>query len=146
MELEGLGLEVIHVDLWVINKPGGLLAVPGRGEDKQDCVASRIQAIDPAAKIVHRLDQPTSGVMLMARNAQVQRSLDRQFANRQVDKLYLARVAGILPACTDWNLIDLPIWLDWPLRPKYQIDFFHPATAEKISFKAVLPAELTTPG
>jgi tRNA pseudouridine32 synthase/23S rRNA pseudouridine746 synthase len=67
--------------------------------------------------VVHRLDQATSGLMLFARNAEMQRQLSHAFAQRQVHKQYLARVAGHLPASDDWQMIDAPIAADWPRRP-----------------------------
>lgn len=117
----------IHVDdsLLVLNKPAGLLAVPGRGDDKQDCLSSRVQAQYPDALVVHRLDMATSGLMLMARGASAQRALNQAFAQREIYKRYLAVVMGCLaPAVTanGWGLIDEPIALDWPRRPLRIID------------------------
>jgi tRNA pseudouridine32 synthase/23S rRNA pseudouridine746 synthase len=122
------GFETVCVDdcLLVLNKPSGLLAVPGRGEDKQDCLSSRVQARYPEALIVHRLDMATSGLMLMARSAEVQRRLSKAFAERLVHKRYVAVVTGDMASLADpagsWNLIDLPIMLDWPRRPLRVID------------------------
>ena len=81
-------LDVVYADadLLVLNKPSGLLSVPGRGEDKQDCLSARAQAQFPDALIVHRLDMATSGLMVMARNLEVQRTLSNAFANREVTK------------------------------------------------------------
>jgi tRNA pseudouridine32 synthase / 23S rRNA pseudouridine746 synthase len=112
--------------LLVLEKPSGLLAVPGRGEDKQDCLSARVQAVFPDAQIVHRLDMGTSGLMVMARGVIAQRVLSEAFANRRVEKRYEAVVAG-KPACGDpneagWCCIDLPIALDWPNRPMRIID------------------------
>ena len=92
------GVPVIDCDehLWVLNKPAGLLSAPGRGPLKQDCLWARVQGVDPQALGVHRLDQPTSGLMLMARSLAVQRTLHAAFAQRQVRKLYLAVVDGLL--------------------------------------------------
>ena len=72
--------------LLAVDKPAGLLAVPGRGADKQDCLWQRVQARWPDACVVHRLDMATSGLMLFARGADMQRRLSRAFASRQVDK------------------------------------------------------------
>lgn len=114
--------EVLHADaaLLVINKPAGLLAVPGRGPDKQDCLSARIQARFGDALVVHRLDMATSGLMLMARGKPAQQQLSRAFAQREVLKRYQAVVQGAaatgLPPA-DWATIDLPILLDWPQRP-----------------------------
>jgi tRNA pseudouridine32 synthase / 23S rRNA pseudouridine746 synthase len=120
-----VGLQIVHEDraLLVLDKPAGLLAVPGRGEDKQDCLSARVQAQYPEALIVHRLDMATSGLMLMARSAAAQRSLSRAFAQRQVNKRYEAVVHGrLMPPEPGWQLIDLPIAVDWPRRPLRVID------------------------
>ncbi len=109
-------------DLLVLDKPSGLLAVPGKGPDKQDCLSRRVTDTYPEALVVHRLDQGTSGLMLMARNPEAQKKLGHAFEHRQVDKVYLARVQGVLPASSDWQTINLPILLDWPHRPRHIID------------------------
>jgi tRNA pseudouridine32 synthase/23S rRNA pseudouridine746 synthase len=121
------GVELLHADdsLLVLDKPAGLLAVPGRGEDKQDCLSARVQAAWPDALVVHRLDQATSGLMLMARGAAMQRALSQAFESREVGKRYVAVVEGRLPVPADpqtWSLIDLPIIVDWPRRPLRIID------------------------
>jgi 23S rRNA-/tRNA-specific pseudouridylate synthase len=86
----------IHEDehLLVLEKPSGLLSVPGRGPDKQDCLSKRVQDRYPEALIVHRLDQDTSGLLLMARGIEAQRRLSKLFETRQVKKRYVAVVAG----------------------------------------------------
>ncbi|MFZ0105898.1 MAG: pseudouridine synthase, partial [Thiobacillus sp.] len=84
--------------LLVVDKPSGLLAVPGRGPDKQDCLSARVQARYPDALIVHRLDMATSGLMVMARGPAAQRQLSQAFAAREVTKRYIAVVAGRLEA------------------------------------------------
>ena len=123
----GAPFHLIHADegVLVLDKPPGLLSVPGRGEDKQDCLSRRLQVRYPDALIVHRLDMATSGLMLMARGIGMQRALSRLFERREVYKRYLAVVAG-LPAQTPgpdgWSLIDLPIGVDWPRRPLRIID------------------------
>lgn len=107
--------------LLVFDKPAGLLAVPGRGIDKQDALSTRVQRRYPDALIVHRLDMATSGLMLMARGPQVQRLLSKCFAERKVGKRYEAVVGGRVPPPADapgnWGVIDLPIIVDWPRRP-----------------------------
>ena len=118
-------LTVLHADeaLLVLDKPAGLLSVPGRGEDKQDCLSARAQRRYPDALIVHRLDMATSGLMILARSSGAQRSLNDAFANRQVSKRYIAVVDGLLAAPADeWGVIDLPIRVDWPNRPRRVID------------------------
>lgn len=121
------GVGLLHTDefLLVLDKPSGLLSVPGRGEDKRDCLSARVQAVFPDALIVHRLDQATSGLMLMARGAAMQRALSRSFETREVCKRYVAVVSGHLPIPNSpdgWGLIDLPIIVDWPRRPLRIID------------------------
>jgi tRNA pseudouridine32 synthase/23S rRNA pseudouridine746 synthase len=115
----------LYVDdtLLVVDKPSGLLAVPGRGADKQDCLSARVQARYSDALIVHRLDMATSGLMVMARGPAAQRELSRAFAAREVQKRYMAIVAGRLEApATAWGVIDLPIIVDWPNRPLRIVD------------------------
>jgi tRNA pseudouridine32 synthase/23S rRNA pseudouridine746 synthase len=117
--------EPLYVDdtLLVVDKPSGLLAVPGRGADKQDCLSARVQARYPDALIVHRLDMATSGLMVLARGAAAQRVLSKAFAAREVNKRYIAVVAGRLDAPAEaWGVIDLPIIADWPNRPLRMID------------------------
>ena len=125
------GFETVHVDgsLIVLNKAAGLLAVPGRGEDKQDCLSRRVQQHYPEALIVHRLDMATSGLMLMARGTGAQSALAKLFESRTVHKRYTAVVNGDMgdrqnPAQDDegWGLIDLAISVDWPRRPLRMID------------------------
>ncbi len=118
-------IEPLYADdtLLVLDKPSGLLAVPGRGADKQDCLAARVQARYPDALIVHRLDMATSGLMVMARGAAAQRALSRAFAVRAVKKRYIAVVAGRLESPPQgWGVIDLPIIVDWPNRPLRIVD------------------------
>ncbi|MBA3057377.1 MAG: RluA family pseudouridine synthase [Gammaproteobacteria bacterium] len=118
-------LKVLYVDeaLLVLDKPAGLLSVPGRGEGKQDCLSARAQAQYPDAMVVHRLDMATSGLMVMARGVAAQRTLSLAFASRSVSKRYVAVVDGQLaPPTQPWGVIDLPIGLDWPERPRRIID------------------------
>lgn len=119
-------LNVCHADdaVLVFDKPAGLLSVPGRGADKQDCLSRRAQARWPDALVVHRLDMATSGLIVMARGAHNQRLLSMAFAARQVGKTYVALVDGLVqqePGST--RLIELPIGIDWPQRPRRVIDF-----------------------
>lgn len=117
-------VKLLHVDdaLLVLDKPSGLLAVPGRGPEKQDCLAARVRARYPDALVVHRLDMATSGLMVMARGAAAQRALSRAFADRAVKKRYIAVVAGRPAAPQGWGTIDLPIMVDWPNRPLQVVD------------------------
>jgi tRNA pseudouridine32 synthase/23S rRNA pseudouridine746 synthase len=121
------GLGVVHLDdaCVVVDKPSGLLSVPGRGPDKQDCLARRVQAIWPEAQVVHRLDMGTSGLWLMARGPDMQRAFSRAFEQHTVDKRYVAVVAGRVapPQTADgWGEIDLPLAADWPRRPLQKVD------------------------
>ena len=114
--------------LLVVEKPAGLLSVPGRGADKQDCAAARVQRDYPDALVVHRLDMATSGLLLMARGPAMQRALSGAFEQRQVAKRYVALAAGHLaaPASADgWGCIDLPLAADWPERPRQVVDAVH---------------------
>ncbi len=113
---------IIHRDsrLLVLDKPSGLLAVPGRGPDLQDCLTTRVQRVFPTARVVHRLDRDTSGLMLMALDPEAQRLLSQQFEHRLVHKSYECVVAG-QPAHTD-GFIDLPIGRDLAHPPRYRID------------------------
>ncbi|MCD9027253.1 RNA pseudouridine synthase [Luteimonas sp. BDR2-5] len=115
-------LRVLHVDphLLAFDKPSGLLSVPGRGPDRQDCLATRAAAAWPDARIVHRLDMATSGVIVMARGEAMQRALSIAFADREIDKRYVAVVAGWPTA--DAGEIDLPLLTDWPNRPRQMVD------------------------
>lgn len=119
-------LTLVHCSdtLLVIDKPSGLPAVPGRTEALRDCVAARAQAAFADARVVHRLDMATSGLMLMARGAPMQRALSIAFARRAVDKRYVAIVAGLVPrpAGDGWAEIDLPLAADWPARPRQKVD------------------------
>jgi tRNA pseudouridine32 synthase/23S rRNA pseudouridine746 synthase len=119
----GQHFEILYQDdtLVVVNKPGGLLAVPGRGPDKQDSVASRVRhrftaCIEQPA--VHRLDMDTSGLMVLALTTEAHRHLSRQFAERRVGKQYLALVDGVV--AKEAGEIRLPFRLDPDHRP-YQV-------------------------
>ncbi len=116
---------IVHADeaIVVADKPAGLLAVPGRGADKADCLWARVRERFADALVVHRLDQATSGLVLFARGAAAQRTLSRAFAAREVGKTYVAVVAGDVAA--DDGTIDLPLAADWPNRPRQVVDHVH---------------------
>jgi tRNA pseudouridine32 synthase/23S rRNA pseudouridine746 synthase len=116
-------LDILFKDkyLLVLNKPSGLLSVPGRGEDKQDCLITRVQSEYSDALIVHRLDMSTSGLMVIARGKKIERSLSILFQQREVNKKYIAIVDGEVSPNT--GEIDLPLITDWPNRPKQKVDF-----------------------
>lgn len=117
------GLPIIFVDdhLVVVDKPAGLLSVPGRGEDKADCLVARLQSVFPEVLIVHRLDMATSGLLVLARGAEMHRQLSRLFREREVDKRYIAVVDGLLGEAS--GEVDLPLIADWPNRPRQKVDF-----------------------
>jgi len=115
-------LDVIHEDheLLVVNKPSGLLSVPGRGEHLADCLLKRVQDAFPQALLVHRLDRDTSGLIAFALSPYAQRHLSRQFEERKVKKTYVARVWGRLEPKV--GTVDLPLIVDWPNRPRQMVD------------------------
>jgi tRNA pseudouridine32 synthase/23S rRNA pseudouridine746 synthase len=106
--------------LLIVSKPAGLLAVPGRGADKQDCLSARLLAHFPDSLVVHRLDMATSGLMVFARGMAMQRRLSQMFREREVGKRYIAVVSGRLEQEADE--IALPLICDWPNRPKQMVD------------------------
>ncbi|MDZ8118615.1 RluA family pseudouridine synthase [Pontiella agarivorans] len=117
-------LEIIYQDeaLLAVNKPTGLLSVPGRGPDKQDCCLSRVTEMFPDALMVHRLDMDTSGLILFARSPEVQRSLSLQFEKRKISKTYTALVEGVMEL--DEGMVDFPMRKDMEQRlpPKHIVD------------------------
>lgn len=116
-------LPILHRDeqLVVLDKPSGLLAVPGRGAGKFDSLATRVQAEFPTATIVHRLDQETSGVMVMALDADAHRHLQQQFEHRRTGKRYLAVVAGVV--AEDEGEINLPLANMFENPPRHVVEF-----------------------
>ena len=115
-------LVLLHQDhqVLLVDKPAGLLSVPGKGEGLADCLIARVQAVFPDALLVHRLDRDTSGVMIFALTPHAQRHLGLQFENRQVKKTYVARVWGEMTAKE--GTVDLPLIVDWPNRPRQMVD------------------------
>lgn len=109
----------------MVSKPADLLSVPGRGPDKADCLISRLQVRSPYARIVHRLDMATSGILVIAHTPSAHRELSRQFQDRETKKHYIAEVDGDLVASQGNTLgeVDLPLITDWPNRPKQKICF-----------------------
>ncbi|NVK46261.1 MAG: RluA family pseudouridine synthase [Rhodobacteraceae bacterium] len=114
-------LDVLHMDheILVVNKPSGLLSVPGKGEHLADCLMSRIQTAFPEALLIHRLDRDTSGVMVFALTPHAQRHIGLQFEKRQTKKTYVAWVYGHIAEKT--GTVDLPLIVDWPNRPKQMV-------------------------
>jgi tRNA pseudouridine32 synthase/23S rRNA pseudouridine746 synthase len=115
-------LEIIYQDndLVLLNKPSGILSVPGRLAEHQDCLQNRVQRVLPSATIVHRLDMATSGLMIMALNKPAHVAISRQFEQRKTQKSYLARVFGSVKQSE--GSVDLPLICDWPNRPKQKVD------------------------
>ncbi|MCR9108411.1 RluA family pseudouridine synthase [Marivita sp. XM-24bin2] len=115
-------LDILHEDheILVVNKPAGLLSVPGKGPELADCLITRLEAVYPQVLLVHRLDRDTSGVMVFGLTPHAQRHLGLQFEKRQTKKTYLARVAGRLEPKT--GTVDLPLIVDWPNRPLQKVD------------------------
>lgn len=114
-------LVILHEDAEVllVDKPSGLLSVPGKGPELSDCLMSRIQAVFPEALLVHRLDRDTSGVMIFAMTPYAQRHLGQQFEKRMTRKTYVAQVWGVPVESS--GLIDLPLIVDWPNRPLQKV-------------------------
>ncbi|MDO5604634.1 MAG: pseudouridine synthase [Paracoccus sp. (in: a-proteobacteria)] len=107
-------------EVLVADKQAGLLSVPGRGEDRADCLIARLRGAFPTVLLVHRLDLDTSGVMVFALTPHAQRHLSRQFEERHTHKVYVARVAGRVTQKT--GTVDLPLIVDWPNRPRQKVD------------------------
>lgn len=121
---------ILHEDgaCLVVEKPAGLLSVPGRHPDNQDCLISRVQQTHPDALIVHRLDMATSGLMVLARGKDSHRALSLAFQQRQVEKQYQAVVWGQI--ASSQGVIDLPLACDWPNRPRQHINFDYGKAAQ----------------
>jgi tRNA pseudouridine32 synthase/23S rRNA pseudouridine746 synthase len=117
-----IGLEIIYRDkfLLAVSKPSGLLSVPGRGEDKADSLATRVQAEYPDALVAHRLDRDTSGLLIFPRGARLHRQISMMFEKREMDKSYVAVVMGKL--AFEQGEVDLPLMVDWPNRPRHIVD------------------------
>jgi tRNA pseudouridine32 synthase/23S rRNA pseudouridine746 synthase len=115
-------LSVLYCDdhIVVANKPSGLLSVPGKGEDRSDCLINRLRDVFPDILLVHRLDQDTSGVMIFGRTKEAQGFLGQQFEKRLTKKIYLARVWG--EVAEDAGRVDLPLIVDWPNRPRQHVN------------------------
>jgi tRNA pseudouridine32 synthase/23S rRNA pseudouridine746 synthase len=120
-----MSLRMVYVDerLIVLDKPSGLLAVPGLGPENQDNLASRLQREYPEAMVVHRLDRDTSGLILFARDPEAQRHLSRQFHDRSVEKFYDAVVQGCIDG--ESGRIELPLRKDFERPPRHRVDLVH---------------------
>lgn len=115
-------------DLLVVDKPSGLLTVPGKAENLWDCLEHRAKQYCPDARIIHRLDMDTSGIVILAKNAKAHRHIGLQFERRHASKIYQALAWG--QAEKDDGSIDLPLRCDWPNRPLQLIDFDKGKTAQ----------------
>ncbi len=104
----------------VVDKPAGLLSVPGKLEGREDCLERRLRLKYPGSLLVHRLDCDTSGVMIFARNKAAQGFLGQEFEQRRAKKTYVARVYGALQG--ESGRVDAPLGADWPNRPRQMID------------------------
>jgi len=115
-------LAVLYADheILLVDKPAGLLSVPGKGAHLADCLLSRVQGAFPEALLVHRLDRDTSGITVFALTPAAQRHLGLQFEKRQVKKTYVAQVWGHVRDKT--GTVDLPLIVDWPNRPRQKVD------------------------
>ena len=113
---------LIHPDdqILVVEKPAGLLSVPGRGEDRADCLINRLRGAFPTVLLVHRLDMDTSGIMVFGLTPFAQKHLGQQFERRSVKKVYVARLWGRLEPKE--GRVDLPLIVDWPNRPRQKVD------------------------
>ncbi|HMO07283.1 MAG TPA: pseudouridine synthase [Paracoccaceae bacterium] len=113
---------ILHEDaqLIVVDKPAGLLSVPGKGPDKADCLIARLQRMYPRVLLVHRLDGDTSGLIVFARTSAAQVALAGQFERRETGKVYAARVWGRVGP--DRGTVDLPLTVDWPNRPRQHVN------------------------
>lgn len=116
-------LDIVYQDndVVLLNKPSGLLSVPGKALEHADSLQTRVQRVFPSATVVHRLDMATSGLMLMALNKPAHRHISKQFELRQTHKTYQAIVFDIVK--DNCGEITLPLACDWPNRPKQRVDF-----------------------
>lgn len=124
-------------DLIILNKPSGLLTVPGKAPEHKDSLINRVNVVFPTATIVHRLDMATSGIICLALNKSAHREISRQFQDRETKKRYIARVFGKLEPQT--GSVDLPLICDWPNRPKQMVD--HERGKPSLTYYEVLSYE-----
>ena len=120
-----LGIDIVYRDeaIIIVNKPSGVLSVPGRGEDKQDCIVNRVKRLFPLCieqPSVHRLDMDTSGLLVLAFTQEVHRNLSIQFIKRQVHKRYIALLEGVVTATS--GTIELAFRYDPEHKPRQKYD------------------------
>lgn len=122
-------LDILYLDedLLIANKPAGLLCVPGKGPEKQDCLFNRALKFNPNARIAHRLDQGTSGIVMFPLNYLTLKNLTHKFEAREIHKRYVAIVEGLV--AEDQGEIKLPLICDWPNRPLQKVCFDHGKSA-----------------
>lgn len=136
-------LRILHEDaqILVLDKPAGLLTVPGKLENRRDCLITRLQAARWDALTVHRLDCDTSGVIIFARTRQAQGFLGQEFEQRRARKTYVARLQGVIAGNS--GTVDLPLGSDWEYRPRQKVDPVHgrPAVTD---WKVIARAETET--
>ncbi len=132
-------LDIIYQDehFLALNKPSGLLSVPGKALEHKDCLQNRVQTVFPTATVVHRLDMATSGIMIMALHKDAHRKVSKLFELRQTSKRYIARVYGKVPQ--NQGEVDLPLICDWPNRPKQMVD--HERGKKALTHYRVLQAD-----
>ncbi len=123
-------LSILYEDdlILVLDKPAGLLSVPGKLAGREDCLISRLQVARWDALLVHRLDCDTSGVMIFARTKAAQGFLGQEFEKRRAKKTYVARVWGEMSA--EAGHVDLPLAADWPNRPRQMVSHEHGRPAQ----------------
>ncbi|MFT4716383.1 MAG: tRNA pseudouridine32 synthase/23S rRNA pseudouridine746 synthase [Paracoccaceae bacterium] len=136
-------LTIIHQDddLLLVDKPAGLLSVPGKAAEHADCLETRVKTAYPTALLVHRLDMDTSGIMVFAMNKPAQRHLGLQFERRHIDKTYIAEVFGKVKE--DEGEVKLPLIVDWPNRPLQKVCFDTGKAAQTV-WQVVGRADLRT--
>ena len=123
-------LVIVYADdqVIVVDKPSGLLSVPGKTAGRSDCVELRLRAMHPETLLVHRLDCDTSGVIIFARSKAAQGFLGQEFEQRRSEKTYIARLWGRL--MPDQGSVDLPLCTDWPNRPRQHVDHVNGRSAQ----------------
>jgi len=128
-DAKNMAIEIIYQDeyLLAVNKPQALLSVPGLGPDKKDCMISRLLELIPEAKVVHRLDCYTSGIMLFAIGIEMQRALSRIFHDRKIEKQYIAVVEQWFDE--ESGVIKFPMRCDIDDRPRQIVDYAHGKSA-----------------
>ena len=124
------GLDIIYQDQYLIavSKPAGLLSVPGRGEDKADSMATRVQSEYADALVAHRLDRDTSGLLVLPRGAAMHRRISLMFEKREMEKSYVAVV--LCKLAQEQGVVDQPLLVDWPNRPRHIVDLVNGKPAQ----------------